>query len=69
MKVTDIKKGDKVHFKADQFAKPENGIVKEVPENQKRWARVVFKCADDWDNYENYTAALTDVSNLHEGWV
>lgn len=68
MKITEIRLGQKVHFKHNELAKGENGIVKEIPEG-KRWVRVVFKCGDDWENYEKYTGALTDVSTLKDGWV
>ena len=30
--------------------------------------RVVYNCAGDWDNFKNYTAALTNLSDLKLGW-
>lgn len=29
-----------------------------------KWIFVVYNCADDWDNYQNYTAAATDPRDL-----
>ena len=29
-----------------------------------KWIFVVYKCADDWDNYQDYTGAATDPSDL-----
>ena len=28
------------------------------------WIFVVYNCADEWDNYQNYTAAATDPRDL-----
>jgi hypothetical protein len=32
-----------------------------------RWIFVVYHCADDWDNYQDYTAAATDSNDLDWG--
>lgn len=45
----------------------ENGIVKTLHQNSNK-AFVVYNCGGEWENYRNYTAALTDVSDLKEGW-
>ena len=29
-----------------------------------KWIFVVYNCDDDWDNYQNYTAAATDPYDL-----
>ena len=64
-----IQVGDKVHFIGFEGQKPENGMVKEIPETMTKYVRVVYKCAGDWENFKNYTSALTDVRSLHKGWV
>lgn len=75
--MTDVKTlqvGDKVHYQPahygeDQF---ENGIVKEVPGEDNYCpegsARVVYNCGQDWENYQNYTSALTNGRDLKRGW-
>lgn len=62
--------GEKVHYIRDNCTNPkeyENGIVKEVPNNAN--TRVVYNCGGDWDNYQNYTSALTSNRNLRKGWI
>lgn len=46
----------------------ENGIVKEVPDWSTEQVRVVYNCAGDWKNYENYTSVLTNIRDLFIGW-
>lgn len=48
-------------------AQYEKGIVKSHPEIPG-CVYVVFKCGDDWDNYQNYTANLTKITKLRLGW-
>ncbi len=62
-----LSKGQRVHYQKD-LMKPENGIVKSVVENGEA-AFVVFHCAGEWDNYENYTGQYTRSVNLKDGWV
>ena len=65
-----IKVGDKVYYQPDYYKKDgkfENGIVKSIPSCRVA-VRVVYHCNDDWDNYMDYTAALTDVKDLYIGW-
>lgn len=64
-----FKKGDKVYYIPFPGADPtlyENGIVKEVHSGYT--CHVVFKCNNDWDNYENYTGQSTYVKDLNTGW-
>ncbi len=64
-----LKVGDKVHYCPTYWKdKTENGIVKEIPEHTTKEVRVVYNCADDWDNYQNYTSALTPLHYLKTGW-
>jgi hypothetical protein len=73
--IDELKVGDKVyyqpeHYKPDHF---ENGIVKEIPKFPKgslgyNHVRVVYKCGGNWDRYQDYTSALTNLEDLHLGW-
>lgn len=70
LKKDNLKVGDKVHYQPsykgeDEF---ENGIVKVIPEETISSVRIVYNCAGDWENYQNYTSCLTDCRDLHEGW-
>ena len=65
-----LKVGDKVyyqpaHFNFDEF---ENGLVKEIPTHTNKSIRVVYNCAGDWERFEEYTAALTNIEDLKLGW-
>jgi len=68
--ISKIKIGDRVcyqpsHYEEDKW---ENGMVKELSEHTNTSLRVVYNCASDWDNFKNYTSALTDVRDLKLGW-
>jgi hypothetical protein len=70
--ISKLKVGQKVHYQPDQYKKTdsyENGIVKEIPEHTNESVRVVYYCNEDWDNYQNYTSALTNIRDLNEGWI
>jgi hypothetical protein len=41
-------------------------MVKEIPDIHN--VRVVYHCAGEWDNFKNYTSALTPIDYLHKGW-
>lgn len=78
LKISDLNVGDKVyyqpeHYDSDRF---ENGIIKEIPgfafdNNHAHYNSVcvVYNCAGDWDNYANYTSALTNLRDLKLGWA
>ena len=69
--ISKIKVGDKVHYMPAYKLKDniyENGIVKEIPDNQLEYVRVVYNCCGDWKNYQNYTSALTNIRDLYNGW-
>jgi hypothetical protein len=73
---SEIKVGQKVHYIPYEGCNPskyENGIVKEIPERTPgdpyaESVRVVYNCAEDWDNYQFYTSALTALTDLKDGW-
>ena len=63
MIINNLKKEDigrKVIY-TDNIGQKEYGRIKSWTEN---WVFVVYNCADDWDNYQNYTAAATDQNDL-----
>jgi len=62
--------GDLVHyipFEGCDDTQMENGIVKLV-QNDKE-IRVVYHCAGEWEEYYNYTSALTHIKQLNKGWI
>jgi hypothetical protein len=67
MMIVELNVGDRVHYEPTYKA-PENGIVKSIPEEGLS-VFVVYNCDGDWNNYQNYTGALTDVRYLKPGWV
>lgn len=60
-----LNKGDKVTYCPAHGAK-EKGIVKEV---RDKIAFVVYHCDNEWDRYEEYTGAATNISDLKLGWM
>jgi hypothetical protein len=69
--IAKLKIGEKVHYQPDHYKNEDkyvNGVVKEIPEHTNQSVRVVYNCAGDWDNFENYTSALTDLRDLKLGW-
>lgn len=78
LKLSEAKVGDKVCYRPGHYLNTnqfEDGIIKEIPDSAANnnaygynCVRVVYNCAGDWDNYENYTSALTNVLDLELGW-
>ena len=70
LNILKLKIGDKVYYQPDYYSKEkwENGIIKEIPDFTLTSVRVVYNCANDWDNYKNYTSALTNIKDLKLGW-
>lgn len=50
----------------DDGLKRERGIIKALGDNGHVF--VVYSCGGDWDNYDNYTSALTRIVDLRIGW-
>jgi len=63
-----ITKGKKVHYCAPHGAR-ENGIVKSFNDMDDTVVFVVYNCADDWDNFQDYTGASTKIADLKPGWI
>lgn len=59
--------GQKVHYQPT-VGDPENGIVKSCPAGNVI-VFVVYHCGGNWDRYQDYTGAATDVKDLRDGWV
>ncbi len=64
--VTEIKPGDFVHYIPRGVGEMENGRVKSINGDT---AFVVYKCNNEWDRYQEYTGAGTDISHLSLGWI
>ena len=64
---SEIKAGMKVHYVDTFSCKCENGIVKNL-HSKKDAAFVVYHCGGEWDDYYNYTGALTMLRDLYPGW-
>lgn len=62
-----IEIGEKVHY-CPTHGPRENGIIKSLNEYDPTVVFVVYKCADDWDNYKDYTGASTKIADLKSGW-
>ncbi len=45
----------------DTYGEKEIGKIKSYND---KWIFVVYHCADNWDDYTNYTAAATNASQL-----
>ena len=71
-KKMEFKPGDKVHYISEYAITPdqyENGIVKEGDTYDQNAVRVVYHCNGDWENYKDYTGALTYIRELRPGWI
>ncbi len=68
--ISKLRIGDKVHYKPDHYSYDEfeNGMVKEVPDWSVDSVRVVYNCNGDWENFKDYTSALTNLQDLELGW-
>jgi hypothetical protein len=60
IELTEKHRGRYVQY-VPQMGEPEIGRIKSWT---NRWVFVVYHCDDDWDNFENYTAAATDPKDL-----
>ena len=60
-----MNKGDFVHYAPFEGMK-KNGRIKSI---EKNCAFVVYNAEGDWENFEQYTAALTPLPQLRPGWV
>ena len=66
--ISKLKVGDKVHYVKPGSGETENGMVKSIPEDSIDSVRVVYSCAGEWENFMDYTSALTPLKFLREGW-
>ena len=63
--------GKKVHyipFDGCDESIMENGIVKRITPDGNG-AFVVYNCGGNWNDFQNYTAANTNLRDLKLGWV
>jgi hypothetical protein len=70
MDISKIKIGDKVHYQPEHYGddKWENGMVKEIPDHANDSIRIVYNCGGNWNNFKEYTSALTNIRDLKLGW-
>lgn len=61
-----MKIGDKVTY-TPEYGEYEKGIIKSFSDSGFI-AFVVYKCDNDWKNYQNYTGASTNIEDLILGW-
>ena len=68
--ISKLKIGDKVHYQPDHYSDDEfeNGMVKEIRDNINDSIFVVYNCNGNWNNFRNYTSALTNLRDLKIGW-
>lgn len=67
MNTENVKPGIKVHYTSND-GKIENGIIKSFEES-KRLVYVVYKCANNWERYYDYTGSATYIDDLTLGWI
>lgn len=63
--------GDLVHyipFEGCDVSVIENGRIKAMGEYPLHLF-VVYHCNDEWENYTDYTGALTHIKQLKYGWI
>lgn len=58
--------GKKVTYYCEPYKK-EHGIIKST--SNEDYVFVVYNCNEEWDNYQNYTAAKTSIKDLKDGWI
>lgn len=65
-----LKVGEKVYYQPVHYPDNqwENGIIKEIPKHTDTAVRVVFHCAGNWEEFQNYTGAMTNLRDLTLGW-
>jgi hypothetical protein len=64
--------GQKVYYQPEHYKEKgmfENGMVRYIPDHVNDAVFVVYNCNNDWDNFKAYTAALTNIRDLHNGWL
>lgn len=69
--IANLRIGDKVHYQPKHYKeadKWENGIIKEIQEENLDGVWVVYNCGDNWNNYKDYTSALTNLRDLKLHW-
>jgi hypothetical protein len=65
--ISKIKIGEKVRYQPDYYRNDYENGIKEIPNRTNKAVRVVYNCAGDWNNYMNYTSALTNIKDLKLG--
>jgi hypothetical protein len=58
--------GDRVMMKTKYAS--EKGIIKSFAHGKEHCAYVVYKCGDNWKDYNSYGSARTRLADLSLGW-
>lgn len=72
--INDISKlriGTKVHYQPEYNVEIdvwENGMIKEIRQEERTGVWVVYNCAGNWNQYKEYTSAKTSLRDLTIGW-
>ena len=69
--IAKLRIGDKVRYEPEHYVEIgewENGVIKEIRENNIEGVFVVYNCNGNWKQYQNYTSALTNLHDLKLGW-
>ncbi len=67
--IHDVEIGSRVHYQPSHYGdRYENGLVKEIRAGVTDAIWVVYNCAGEWDRYQEYTSAKTNVGDLYLGW-
>lgn len=68
--IANLRIGEKVHYQPEHYGENrwENGLIKEIRAEKNDGVWVVYNCAGNWDNYKDYTSALTNLRDLKLGW-
>lgn len=61
----DFEVGEKVTY-VPKYGKAEKGRVKSITDGR---IFVVFRCANNWDNYQDYTGVQVLKRDLFNGWA
>ena len=62
----ELDKGDKVTY-VPEHGKRQIGVVKSKCADSEH-VFVVYNCGGDWDHFDEYTAARTNIKYLIRGW-
>jgi hypothetical protein len=68
--IADLRIGQKVHYQPKHYGPTrwENGMIKEIREDELDAVWVVYNCNGEWERFKEYTSAKTNLRDLEFGW-